>query len=182
MLKFNFDTFPLLVTERLTLRRITKEDAFRTFKLRSNLDAMRYIARPIANTINDALALHKKWDDGLKTNSSIMWGICLENDPELIGNIGFHKIDKENYRAEIGYMLFPEFWNQGIMSETMAIVLDYGFKQMGLHSIEAHIDPENKQSSSLLAKFNFQKEGYFKENFFFNGEFLDTEIYSLIKS
>ncbi len=51
---------------------------------------------------------------------------------------------------------------------------------MKLHSIEAVIAPENVASAKVLEKCNFIKEGYFKENEFYNGQFLDTVIYSKI--
>jgi ribosomal-protein-alanine N-acetyltransferase len=51
---------------------------------------------------------------------------------------------------------------------------------MKLHSIQANIDPNNMASAAILKKFNFEREAYFKENFFFNGKFMDSEIYSLL--
>jgi ribosomal-protein-alanine N-acetyltransferase len=51
---------------------------------------------------------------------------------------------------------------------------------MNLHSIEANINPENIASRKLLEKTGFVREAYFKENYFFNGKFIDSEIYSLL--
>ena len=62
----------------------------------------------------------------------------------------------------------------------MAAVLPVGFDQVGLHSIEANVSPENIASRRLLEKFGFKQEAYFKENYYFNGEFLDSVIYSLL--
>ena len=47
--------------------------------------------------------------------------------------------------------------------------------------LEAIIDPENIASRAILKKFNFIKEAYYKENFFFEGDFFDSEVYSLLK-
>jgi ribosomal-protein-alanine N-acetyltransferase len=77
-------------------------------------------------------------------------------------------------------MLLPQFWNKGLMSEAIKKVLDFGFNTMELHSIQANIDPNNMVSAAILKKFNFEREAYFKENFFFNGKFMDSEIYSLL--
>jgi ribosomal-protein-alanine N-acetyltransferase len=52
---------------------------------------------------------------------------------------------------------------------------------MQLHSIEAIIDPENGASESVLQKNGFVKEAHILENEYYNGEFLDTVIYSLLK-
>jgi len=52
---------------------------------------------------------------------------------------------------------------------------------LNIHSIEANIHPANKASEAVLLKAGFVQEGYFKENFFFNGSFLDSVIFSLVK-
>jgi [ribosomal protein S5]-alanine N-acetyltransferase len=67
------------------------------------------------------------------------------------------------------------------MKEAIIPVIDYGFNQMGLHSIEAHIDPENIATAALLESCSFIREAYFKENVFFAGRFKNTAIYSLLK-
>ncbi len=87
---------------------------------------------------------------------------------------------KENYRAEFVYALHPDHWGKGIMNEVAEAVIDYGFKVLKLHSIEANINPENIASQKLLEKHKFVKEAYFKENFFWEGKFLDSAIYSLL--
>ena len=62
----------------------------------------------------------------------------------------------------------------------MTSVLDYGFTTMLLHSVEANVNKDNAASMKLLAKNNFVREAYFKENYFYNGRFLDSVIYSLL--
>ena len=176
MLELNFDPFPLLETERLLLRKVCLDDAEDMFLLRTNAQIMQYIHRARAASIEDAKELIKKMNEP----DRIQWGITLHNNDTLIGTIGYHSILKEHYRAEIGYMLHPGYWNKGLMSEAIAAVIDYGFNEMKLHSIEAIIDPANDVSRKTLQKFNFIKEAYFKENFFFVGNFLDSEVYSLL--
>lgn len=179
MLQLAFDPFPFLETERLLLREISIEDTEDIFVLRTNPDAMKYINRPALQSNDDAMELIKKMTN---IAERINWGITLKNQDKIIGTIGYHKIDKENYRAEIGYMLSPEYWNTGLMTEAITKVIEYGFNEMNLHSIEAIINPENSVSRKILEKFNFIKEGYFRENFFFEGKFLDSEVYSLLKT
>ena len=181
MLELNFTPFPVLETERLILRNIAMSYEEDIFLLRSNIDAMKYIHRPLAKTIEDARALIDKMAGMTTNNEGIQWGISLKNDSRIIGTIGYHRTDKEHYRAEIGYMLDPAYWNKGISSEAASKVIDFGFNQMKVHSIEAKINPANIYSSRLLLKQNFVKEAYFKEDFFWNGEFLDTEVYSLLR-
>ena len=96
----------------------------------------------------------------------------------MLGTIGYYHIKPEHYRAEIGYMLLTEYQGRGYVTEAINEVTKYGFKNMELHSIEAVIDPANLASAKVLEKCNFIKEGYFKESEFYNGQFIDTVIYS----
>lgn len=181
MLQLNFSPFPTLETERLVLRRISFEHSTEFFKLRSDEVAMKYIDRPRLKSMEECNQLIKKMDDGIEQNAAIVWAITLKDSPGMIGTISFHRIEKENYRAEIGYMLFPKYFGRGLMTEAITTVIDYGFNKMNLHSIEANINVDNNASRQLLKKFGFVQEAYFRENYYFAGKFLDSEIYSLLK-
>jgi len=86
-----------------------------------------------------------------------------------------------NYRSEIGYMLHPDYWGKGMMKEVLFKTIEFGFTSLGLHSIEARTDADNRASSVLLEKTGFVKEGYLKENNYFQGKFTDTIIYSRLQ-
>ena len=180
MLVVNFDPFPTLITERLMLRQILTADAPAIFALRCNKEAMQFIDRPMAVSIDDALQYIHKLTASLTTNEGISWGICLKEDAALIGTIGFWRIDKANYRAEIGYMLHPSQYKNGYMQEAIATTLKYAFATMRLHSVEANINPANEPSKKILEKNNFVQEAFFRENYYYNGQFLDSSIYSLL--
>jgi ribosomal-protein-alanine N-acetyltransferase len=178
MLTINFTPFPDLETKRLFLRRVTKNDVDSIFELRSNAKTMKYIPRPLLKTTEDALQHIATIDAKIESNEGINWAITIRNDPKVIGIIGHYKIKPEHFRAELGYMLLPEFNGKGIITEAVEEVVKYGFNVMKLHSVEAIIDPENLGSARVLEKNNFVKEGHFKENEFYEGRFLDTVIYS----
>lgn len=180
MLAINFSPFPNLETERLFLRRVDVKDVNEIIALRSNPETMKYIPRPLVKTIEDALEHIAMMDAKIENNEGINWAITQKGNPKLIGVIGHYKIKPEHYRAEIGYMLLPEFSGKGIISEAVKEVVKYGFKGMQLHSIEAVIDPENNASAKVLEKNGFVKEAHLKENEFFEGRFLDSVIYSLL--
>jgi ribosomal-protein-alanine N-acetyltransferase len=179
MLQPNFSPFPEIKTERLFLRKMTRKDAAEILRLRSDENVMQYIDRERAKYIKDAETFLDRITTSLETNNGIMWGITLKETPGiLIGNIGYWRLIKEHYRAEVGYMLNPLFWKKGIMKEALREVIVFGFNHMNLHSIEANINPGNEASAALLESTGFIKEAYFKEDFFFNGTFRDTVIYS----
>jgi len=182
MLKINFNPFPLITTERLLLRQVEKSDVNEIFFLRSNENVMKYIDRPPAKYLDDAYEFIQKITDLEKNNDAVTWAITIKEDAVLIGTICYWNIQKEHYRAEVGYVLHPNYWGKGIMQEALSEVLKYGFKVMNLHSVEANVNPDNKTSIKLLERNNFTREAYFKENYFYDGKFLDTAIYSLLIS
>lgn len=180
MLELNFTPFPELHTERLLLRRFTLDDQENIFELRSNPEVMKYIPRPIAVTIDDAIDHIEKILTMIDSNEGINWGVVEKSSRKLIGSIGIFRIVKENHRGEVGYILNPRWHGKGIMNEALNAVLEYGFEKIKLHSIEAIIAPENTASARLLEKNLFRKEAFFKENCFFQGKFYDSVVYSKV--
>lgn len=138
---------------------------------------MRYIARPLAQTPEDAAKLIANINGYLERNEAINWGITVKPNDTLIGTFCFWNIQPENHRAEIGYILHPFHQGVGVMQETLTAALDYGFNTMKLHSVEAHVAPENAASIKLLERNGFHREAYFKENIFFDEKYLDTAVY-----
>ena len=185
MLSLNFKPFPVLSTERLNLRRTTESDAEEVFFIRSDKEMLQYLDRDPATSIEDAIQWIKTINEGIDNNQHIAWAISLKNGPDsdrdkLIGTITFWNIQKGHYRAEIGYALHTAYQGKGLMQEALTVVLDYGFKTMKLHSVEANVNPANEASIKLLERNNFIREAYHKENYYHNGKFLDSAIYSLI--
>ena len=181
MINFSFLPFKNLESERLILRQIKNTDVSAVFKLRSNPEVMKYIPRPLVTSNEEALNHIKMIQDKIDTNEGINWAVTLKGNDKLIGIVGHYRIKWEHFRSEIGYMLLPEYSGKGITSEVVAILIDYGFNKMKMHSLEAIIDPKNHASARVLEKNGFVKEAHLKENEFYNGEFIDTMIYSLIK-
>lgn len=181
MLTINFHPFQNLQTERLLLRRLTNNDVEEVFALRSNPEIMKYIPRPLLKTKDEALAHIAMMEEKIENNIGINWGITIEGSDKIIGIIGLYQIQPENHRAEIGYMSLPEYNGKGYISEAIKAVIEYGFEEMSLHSIEAVIDPDNIASEKVLQKNGFVKEAHILENELWEGKFWDTVIYSLLR-
>lgn len=182
MLSPNFTPFPILETERLVLRKVGLTDLNELFFLRSDPTVIKYLDKAPATSLTEVSDFLKKITDLKDSGDAVDWAITLKDDPKLIGTICLWNINKEHYRAEIGYALHLDYHGKGIMQEAVLRVLNYGFRIIGLHSIEATVNPSNIASIKLLEKNNFAREGYYRENYFFNGKFLDTAVYSLLKT
>jgi len=180
MLHVQLTPFPELQTTRLRLRSLRAEDAPALLVQRSDARIIRYLGREPDTSLKQTLALIEKIEQSAADNLGITWGIVRPKEDKLLGTIGFWRLIPEHHRAEIGYGLHADYWRQGIMSEVMATVLNFGFRKLKLHSVEANVDPNNLASRKLLEKHGFVQEAYFKQNYFFQEQFLDSTIYSLL--
>ncbi|MBO2011321.1 GNAT family N-acetyltransferase [Hymenobacter negativus] len=178
MLAIQFTPFPVLHTPRLILRQLTPDDAPAVQFFRSDAAFLRYVPREPEPSMQQAQEHIQLLHDNWANNISITWGLSWPNQPDLLGTICLWNLQPENYRAEIGYGLHPVHSRQGLMSEAMAAVVRFGLETMKLHSIEAHLDPGNDASIRLLEKHGFVREGLFRENIYFGGQFLDTAVYT----
>lgn len=182
MIELNFQPFPLLETERFVLRRMTLADGPEMLFLRSDDAVLEFINREKATSLKQAEDFIQLIDKLIDGNESILWAIAWKDNPEkLIGTICIWQIQKEDFRAAVGYVLHPSQWRKGIMKEVLLKVVDYGFSTLQLHSIAAEVAPKNIASCTLLESVGFVREAYFKENVCYKGEFFDTAIYSLLK-
>lgn len=158
MLQLNFNPFPILTTNRLTLRELSYSDEQEIYELRKDEEVNRFLAREKAKSIEDARKFITIILQNIRNNESILWAINKKGDSKLIGSVVYYNISKKDSRAEIGYELSPAWQGMGIMREALETVIHFGFDQLGFETIEAWPTEENTRSILLLEKFNFKKE------------------------
>jgi ribosomal-protein-alanine N-acetyltransferase len=158
MKPFNFSSFPELKTDRLFLRQLTLEDSDVILKLRSSEEINKFVATKRMQNLDEAVDFINVCNNLFEEKNRIFWAIQLNG--QIIGTIVLHHISTQNKYAEIGYKLDLEHLKKGFMSEAMQKVLEFGFQEMNLKTIEAFTHKNNTPSKTLLEKHNFvfQKE------------------------
>jgi len=156
MLNMTFTPFPILKTERLTLRQLVTDDEQAIFTLRSDTEINKFLERKIADTLDDARQFINAVNDNIDRNTSIYWAINFSNKSELVGTICLFCFSAENDKCEIGYELLTNFQRQGIMQEALEKVIDYAFNTIGVQKIEAFFHRDNQSSIKLLEKLSFK--------------------------
>ncbi|MCY7805900.1 GNAT family N-acetyltransferase [Bacillus spizizenii] len=174
--------FPVLETDRLSLRQIKDQDAEAIFVCFSNHEVTRHYGLENMKSIEEANSMVQTFAGLYQEKRGIRWGIERRDTKELIGTIGFHALAQKHRRAEIGYEIIPAHWRNGFASEAVSEVVSYGFAALGLTRIGAEVFTENDASNRLLVKMGFQKEGVLRQYMYQNGIPYDTNIYSLLKS
>jgi len=116
-----------------------------------------------------------------KQGRSVNWAI-RRKDGYLIGGIGFCDLEVgKTHRAELGYWLANPYWGQGIVTEAVKKVTEFGFQELGLIRITANIFHFNVGSAKVLEKAGFQQEGYFRKHYQKDGILFDGRLFAKLK-
>ncbi len=152
-----FTPFPILITERLTLRQLLMNDAQNIFSLRSDSEINKYLDRQPCKTIEDAVNFINNVTENIKKNESIYWVITLTESKTFVGTICLFEFLEKHNTCEIGYELLSNYQGKGIMQEATRKVLEYAIETIKVQTIEAFTHKNNQSSIKLLEKLEFKK-------------------------
>ena len=179
--QIDFSEFPVLETERLTLREPVLSDAADIFVFRSDPVVQRYNSKPMVD-ISEVRELIEQHRAIYLRQDGIVWAVTLKGQDAVIGLVGFSNWSYHN-RAMLGYDLAHVYWGQGIGSEAVREIIRFGFERMGLNRIEAETIEDNHESRRMLEKLGFVCEGirrgYSLED---DGEYHGSAMYGLLRS
>ena len=178
---FDPSTFPMLTTERLTLREPLPGDAADYFVAGSDPVVQRYNA-PTMQKVEEAEALIEEVRDEYSKQEGISWMVTLNNSDTVLGLFGFYHWSHNHRRTEIGYALARAWWGQGIGTEAVQAMIRFGFEEMNLHRIYASTIADNHESVRMLEKIGFIREGTKRESpWEDDGTFHDSAMYGLLR-
>lgn len=177
----SFKNFPILETPRLILRKISLEDAQDIFDYAKDPEVSKYVSWEPHKSIEDSIKFIEYMLNKYEKEGYGDWGIEYKENKKLIGTCGFIWWDRKNYKAEIGYVLSREYWNQGLMTEAVREVIKFGFERMFLNRIQARCKVENIASEKVMQKIGMKFEGILREDVFVKGRFWDMKLYSILR-
>lgn len=117
------------------------------------------------------------WNDGVEN-----FVFAVRHQGKLIGLVNLDGLDWPNSHVEIGIALTdPDARGLGLATETITLLIQYCFDELGLHRIWARIIEDNSPSLHLFDKLGFQKEGALRQHVLRRGQYRDMYLYSLLK-
>ncbi|WP_175989715.1 GNAT family N-acetyltransferase [Bacillus sp. Marseille-Q1617] len=109
------------------------------------------------------------------------FGIFHNDTDELIGNISLSDVIRGPLQCcYIGYSVSKKQNGKGYTTEAVQLVVDYAFKELNLHRVEAGVMLHNIASMRVLEKARFHKEGIFIKNVKINGKWEDHQHYAIV--
>jgi len=175
------DKLPTITTPRLRLRWITPEDVPALFAIFGDPVVCRYWSRPTLPDVPAARELQREIERHFTDRSLFQWGIADRNTDRMVGTCTLASLSVTHRRAEIGYALARSVWGKGFVTEALPTLLKFAFETLGLHRIEADVDPRNAPSIRVLDRLGFQREGHLRERYLVSGELQDSLIYGLLR-
>lgn len=172
---------PNLYTERLMLRKIETSDVFDMYEYSKNPSVTEYLLWFPHYDIKVTKQYLKYLQTMYNRNSYYDWGVVLRQTGKMIGTCGFSHFDKENMSGEIGYVLNPDYWGQGIAAECAKRVIRFGFDNLGLHRVTVRILEGNTQSIKVAEKLGMRYESTHVRALYTKGQFKTYYEYALLK-
>ncbi len=155
----------MIRTERLLLRRATWDDLEAAHRLLSDPRAMRYWSRPEHETLEET----RHWLRFLVEPAADSLDLLVEKDGEVIGKAGAWQL------PEVGFLLHPDHWGQGLAFEAMAAVIAHVEAEFpALPALTAEADPRNAASLRLLDRLGFRETHRAERTLLWKDEWCDS--------
>lgn len=157
-------------TARLLLRPARRGDLADLHAVLSDPAAMRYWSSLPHASIDET----RDWlDDMIAISAGAGEDFVIERDGRAIGKAGFYRF------PEIGFILRPDQWGQGLAREALAPLIERAFACHRLARIEADVDPRNAGSLALLRRLGFADSGFAARTWLIGEEWCDSVYLSL---
>jgi ribosomal-protein-alanine N-acetyltransferase len=142
----------------------------------------RYTYIPHPYTIAHARQFIRRAQRLRRLGKGVILNIVDEETGQFIGAIGVMSIDWANRKTEFGYWLAREYWGRGYMTEATRLFITYVFETLKLERLYAHVFAPNIASQRVVEKIGFRLEGVVRRANLHRGRWLDSHLYSMLRS
>ena len=162
---------------RVYLRNVSKQDRREFLSLMQKSQRLHdpWITPPLAPATFDRYLARTQRDD----HEGLL--VCLNETHAIIGVVNLNNIIRGSFlSASLGYYAGAPYAGMGYMREGLEIAIQNAFREIGLHRLEANIQPENILSIRLVKRCGFYKEGMAKNFLYIAGAWRDHERWVII--
>ncbi len=168
---------PTLETARLRLRPYSEADIPELLPLIGAREIAATTGRiPHPYSVEDA----RQFLARMETDPEVRLAVILRSNGHLIGGVGLRLVEPHQ-QAELGYWIGVPYWGCGYATEAAGEMLRYGFEQLKLHRIFANHFKNNPASGRILRKLGMEYEGCQHGHFRKWDQFVDLELYGLLR-
>ncbi|PCJ69688.1 MAG: GNAT family N-acetyltransferase [Rhodobiaceae bacterium] len=173
-----------ITTERLVLRDLRTGDLDAMHAYASHKDVTRFLFWG-PNELEDTCGSLSAFIAAQAETPRIIYelGLTLGEDERLLGALCLYRGDHETRNdAEIGFVLHPDCWGQGYVTEAAQALMSAGFTDLELHRIWATCDARNGASVRVLEKLGMQREATFRSSRKVAEGWVDEHSYAVLRA
>lgn len=172
-----------IITDRLCLREVIESD----YKFIHELETSEFIQKFESDTIPTKEAIDKKVSNILHSIVQIprtKYTLIITKLPnyEPIGRVVLWQIDSSIKEWEIGWDVHPDNIGKGYAPEAARAMLEFAFKELGVHRVQALCNDKNINSEKVMIKIGMKKEGTCRGVRLLNDCWYGSHIYALLES
>ena len=175
-----FCKIPTLESNRLLLRRMEKSDASDMYEYSRLSEVTQYLLWYPHSDLAHTKRYLAMIDKDYRIGTFYDWAVTVKETGKMIGTCGFTTIDMQNFCAEVGYVLNPQYWGMSIAPEAVNAVMAFGFDVLHLHRIEAKYIIGNDRSRRVMEKCGMKVEGTARQLYYKNGRYIDSTWCSVL--
>lgn len=173
--------YPIL-TDRLSLRRLSMHDLDTFYSIQSREDVARYMyweprTRAEARELLAQRIGQYRLDE---LNDELSIGVDLRDTGRMIGTGLLKWTSRADEQGELGYVLHPDHHGHGYGTEIATALLRLGFEGIKMHRIIGRCDGRNTASARVMERAGMRREAHFRENEYVKGEWTDELVYALL--
>lgn len=100
---------------------------------------------------------------------------------EYVGNVNLHSIDRKNGTFSVSFYFLSRERKKGYASNAVALIVYYAFNELRLNKLNVCVNEGNEDSARLIQKIGCKPEGIWRENVFYDGKYVNVELYGLTR-
>jgi RimJ/RimL family protein N-acetyltransferase len=174
-----FPTQPSLVGKHVFLRPTTADDVINIHHWFLQSEPQAQSERPL--TFKTPAEAAEAFRNKEKSPDRQSFTIIRKKDSTPVGEITFFNYNSLNRSAELGILIDPDEHKSGLAQDAMRVLIKYLFMYRDLNKVHAHTAKFNKAAIALLESVGFKKDGALRSHHYYNGEYHDKLVYSLLR-
>jgi RimJ/RimL family protein N-acetyltransferase len=169
------------VGERVTLRELQTSDAPTLYAELTTPEVKRFIWPPPPSVA--AFEQFIEWTPTERiTGKYVCYGVVPKGEQHACGVYELRQLQPGFLRGELGFAVTARLWAGGLFIDAARLLLDFAFRHVKVHRIEARAAINNLRGNAALKELGAQHEGTLKEAFWQDDRFVDQYLWAFLDS
>jgi len=167
----------------IVLRELEPADAAAAFVWGGDPQFFRFMTVDEVATEDEERTLLIEWQSEARARPRRQYrlGVVETDSATLVGIVRLGVVNPDQKEADLGYGMRRDRWGRGVATAAATLLVDFGFRELGLHRVFAYHDPANHASRRVMEKLGMTYEGTLRQNMFGRGTWRDSALRAVLE-